>query len=45
MRLQNAARYLEAATIREDGCLRLRFGGCDQEQTRGVPFEYVDAED
>ena len=45
MGLPNVDRYPDATVTREDERLIINFGGCDYEQTMGVPLKYVNARD
>jgi len=45
MGLPNVDRYPDATVTREDERLIINFGGCDYEQTIGVPLKYVNATD
>ena len=45
MGLPSVARYPEASVEREEEHLIVRFGGLEEEQTIGIPLEYVGAED
>ena len=43
MGLPNVGRYPDATVTREDERLIICFGGCDDDQTMGVPLKYVNA--
>ncbi len=43
MGLPKVTRYPEATVTREDERLIICFGGCDDDQTMGVPLKYVNA--